>query len=53
MTRKKEKTAPKGSFSHCLFVEMIMTKSVVAAAAENNYDCEDNNPGAVVVKDVA
>ena len=53
MTRKKEKLPRGAAFLIAYFLEMIMTKSVVAAAAENNYDCEDNNPGAVVVKDVA
>ena len=27
--------------------------SVIAAATENNDYCKDNNPGAVVVKDMA
>jgi len=26
---------------------------MVAAATENDYDCEDYNPGAVIVEDVA
>jgi hypothetical protein len=26
---------------------------VVAAAANNDYNCKDNEPGAVVIKDVA
>jgi len=50
-----KKTAPRGSFLYCLLngSDVDSLSSVVAAAAENNDYSKDNNPGAVVVKDVA